>query len=120
PLPSVTAATWLCPFVSVYVTVIFVPGLYARTIGSSPLLEVTVLPSTAVITSPGRSPAASAGPPGTTPTTAAPPEPDPKGDDGASATWTPRKAVPPTCTVADDFPETISFEIVSAFAIGIA
>jgi len=28
--------------------------------------------------------------------------------------------VAPTCTVADEFPETISFAIVSAFAIGIA
>ena len=33
---------------------------------------------------------------------------------------TPRNAVAPMCTVADDLPETISFAIVVAFPIGIA
>ena len=77
---------------------------------------LTALPATAMITSPGTSPAAAAGAPGTTPTIVAPWPPK----EGPFPSCTPRNAVAPMCTVADDLPETICFAIVVALPMGIA
>ena len=85
----------------------------------------TAFPSTAVISSPCRSPARSAGPSCTTAAISTPGPvwpywPKPKAAACALVSSTPRNAVGPTWTVDDELPDSICVASVSAVSIGIA
>ena len=77
-------------------------------------LVVTAEPSSAVIVEPAVMPARSAAEPATTPLTTMP---VPVGE---PATWIPRKALAPMCTVLDALPSRMSCAMASAWLIGMA
>src|SRR3954471_8784439 len=92
------------------------PGFFVSRIELTADGEVTRRPATAVITSPVAIPAEAAGAPRTTPAISAPAvEPV-----STAVTCTPRNAVGPICTAADERPAAIFCASANAFATGIA
>src|SRR5262249_45496231 len=99
-----------------HATAIRIPGFLVKMTSLIDDGVVTRRPASVVTTSPVSIPAESAGPPGTTPAISAPvAEPA-----SAVDTWTPRKAVGPMWTTADDRPGATFCAIENAFATGIA
>src|SRR3954447_3900197 len=92
------------------------PGFFVNRIELIAEGEATLRPASVLITSPASIPAEAAGPSRTTPAISAP-EVEPA---STAVTCTPRNAVGPTWTTADERPAAIFCAIANAFATGIA
>src|SRR5215471_20102484 len=101
PEPRVTVTLCCWPLALSQVILTLSPGWWVTSAERMSLGELMDWPATEVISSPAARPAWLAAPPGTVPAIAAPLPP-------ADCCWlamaTPRKAVGPTCTVADPVP----------------
>src|SRR5581483_7840699 len=119
PFASVIVALCWVPNWSTQASFTRAPGSFVVSAESTSSEDETVLPATAVITSPAASPTLPAGEPGTTAATYPPvtlsPNPNPPFE-----ICTPMKGVPPTWIVDVELPDSICFTILRAALIGIA